>query len=88
MIKRNISFIFCAICALFIASCEQDNTAYCSCLKQAEKVNKLSSIIWSGSATKKDSIALKNALLKKDQLCQPIQQSKDNAIQELRGTCQ
>ena len=57
-------------------------------LGEAEKVNKLSSIIWSGSATKKDSIALKNALLKKDQLCQPIQQSKDNAIQELRGTCQ
>jgi hypothetical protein len=69
------------------SACEQDNKAYCSCLEQANKVNELSEVIWSGGATQKDTLALKEALATKDKLCQSIQQSKDNDIQELKGTC-
>ena len=72
---------------LMFSACEQDNKAYCSCLEQANKVNELSAVIWSGGATQQDTLALKKALATKDKLCQSIQQSKDNAIQELKGTC-
>lgn len=86
--KSQIYVLFFSACLLiFFSACEQDNKAYCSCLEQANKVNKLSVVIWSGTATHQDSITLQKALATKEILCQTIQQSKDNIIQELKGTC-
>ena len=85
--QKNILLIATALLLIFSA-CEQDNQAYCSCLEQAQKVNQLSAVIWSGKASHQDTLALKAALASKDKLCQTIQQSKDNTIQQLKGTCQ
>lgn len=79
--------LICAFLLVLFSACEQDNKAYCSCLEQANKVNELSTVIWSGRATHQDTIALQRALASKEKLCQSIQQSKDNTIQQLKGTC-
>lgn len=87
MMRQKYTFLLLGILLVMFSACEQDNKAYCSCLEQANKVNELSEVIWSGGATQKDTLALKEALATKDKLCQSIQQSKDNDIQELKGTC-
>jgi hypothetical protein len=87
MIRQKYIFLLTGFLLVICSACEQDNQAYCSCLEQANKVNDLSAIIWSGGATHQDTLALKKALATKEKLCQSIQQSKDNAIQDLKGTC-
>lgn len=87
MTRQKYFTLISGILLLMFSACEQDNKAYCSCLEQANKVNKLSAVIWSGAATHQDTMALKKALASKEKLCLSIQQSKDNAIQELKGTC-
>jgi hypothetical protein len=87
MIHQNYISIIAGLILFMASACEQDNKAYCSCLEQAQKVNKLSAVIWSGGANHQDTIALKKALASKEKLCQTIQQSKDKTILELKGTC-
>ena len=87
MTRQKYFILISGFLVLMFSACEQENKAYCSCLEQANKVNKLSAVIWSGAATHQDTMALKKALASKEKLCLSIQQSKDNAIQELKGTC-
>ena len=87
MTRQKYFILISGFLLLMFSACEQDKKAYCSCLEQANKVNKLSAVIWSGAATHQDTMALKKALASKEKLCLSIQQSKDNAIQELKGTC-
>lgn len=87
MMNQRYALIYSVFFLIIFTACEQDNKAYCSCLEQANKVNKLSAVIWSGTATHQDTLALQKALATKEKLCQTIQQSKDNTIQELKGTC-
>jgi hypothetical protein len=83
-LKLTISFL--TILLLF-AACSQADQAQCSCLQQAQKVNRLSSKIWASGATHNDSLLLKAALAKKDKLCKSLQESAPEALQELKAIC-
>jgi hypothetical protein len=83
-IKITISFL--AILMLF-GACSQADQAQCGCLQQAQKVNRLSSKIWSSGATHNDSLLLKTALAKKDKLCKSLQESSPEALQKLISAC-
>jgi outer membrane murein-binding lipoprotein Lpp len=83
-IKLSISFL--TILLLF-GACSQADQAQCGCLQQAQKVNRLSSKVWSLSATHNDSLMLKAALAKKDKLCKSLQESTPEALQKLKSAC-
>ena len=84
LIKLSISFL--AVASLF-AACSQSDPAECACLKQAQKVNRLSEVIWSSNATHQDSVLLKQALEKKQAACKALQKSAPESLQNLKEIC-
>jgi hypothetical protein len=84
-IKLSISFLT-AFC--FLAACSQADKSQCACLEQAQKVNRLSEVVWSSSATHNDTLLLKAALEKKASLCKKLQESAPEALQDLKAACQ
>ena len=72
---------------MLFGACSQADQAQCGCLQQAQKVNRLSSKIWSSGATHNDSLLLKAALAKKDKLCKSLQESTPEALQKLISAC-
>ena len=83
-IKLTISFLS---ILLLCGACSQVDQAQCGCLQQAQKVNRLSSKIWSSGATHNDSLLLKTALAKKDKLCKSLKESSPEALQKLVSAC-
>jgi hypothetical protein len=77
MMRQKYTFLLTGFLLIIFTACEQDNKAYCSCLEQANKVNELSAVIWSGGATQQDTLALKKALATKDKLCQSIHRRRN-----------
>ena len=71
-----------------VGACSQADKTQCECLSQAQKVNRLSTKIWSAKATQQDSILLKEALIKKEKLCKSLQESAPEALHQLKSTCQ
>jgi hypothetical protein len=84
LIKLSISFF--AAAAIF-SSCSQPDQAQCACLKQAQKVNRLSEVIWSSNATHNDTLLLKKALQKKQAICKKLEQSAPETLQNLKEVC-
>jgi hypothetical protein len=85
LIKLSISFL--ASVAL-LSACSQPDQTQCACLKQAQKVNRLSAVIWSSNATHNDTLLLKKALQKKQAVCKKLEQSATEALQNLKEACQ
>lgn len=83
-IKLSISFF---AAAAIISSCSQPDQAHCACLKQAQKVNRLSKVIWSSNASHNDTLLLKKALQKKQAICKKLEQSTPEALQNLKDVC-
>ena len=84
LIKLSISFL---ATAALLSACSQPDTTQCACLKQAQKVNRLSEVIWSATATHQDTILLKQALEKKESVCKKLVQSAPDALQQLKEVC-
>lgn len=84
LIKLSISFL---AAAALLSACSQPDSAQCACLKQAQKVNRLTEVIWSANATHQDSILLKRALEKKQAACEALQESAPEALQNLKEIC-
>jgi hypothetical protein len=84
LIKLSISFL--AVAAL-LSACSQPDQAQCACLRQAQKVNRLSEVIWSATASHQDTILLKQALEKKESICKKLVQSTPDALQQLKEAC-
>jgi hypothetical protein len=84
LIKLSISFL--AVASLF-AACSQSDPAQCACFEQAQKVNRLSKVIWSLNATHQDSLLLKQALEKKQAVCKALQESAPETLQNLKEVC-
>lgn len=84
LIKLNISFF---VVAAMFSACSQPDQAQCACLKQAQKVNHLSEVIWSSNATHNDTLLLKKALQKKQSICKKLEQSAPEALQNLKEAC-
>jgi len=70
-----------------LGACSQADKTQCECLSQAQKVNRLSTKIWSAKATQQDSILLKEALIKKEKLCKALQEAAPESVQKLKSTC-
>ena len=81
LIKLSISFL---ASAALLSACSQPDQAQCACLKQAQKVNRLSEVIWSATATHQDTILLKQALEKKEPICKELMQSATDVLQQLK----
>jgi hypothetical protein len=73
---------------LMLLSCEQPDQAHCACFEQAQKVNRLSNVIWTSGATHQDTLLLKAALQQKDKLCKKLEQSAPEALLDLKKACQ
>lgn len=71
-----------------VGACSQVDKTQCECLSQAQKVNRLSTKIWSSRASQRDSILLKEALTKKEKLCKKLQESAPEALHQLKSICQ
>lgn len=85
---RHLNLILPCLLALFVfAACSQADPAQCACLNQAQKVNRLTAVIWSSNATHKDTILLRAALVKKDLLCNKIKERAPEALQDLKKVC-
>lgn len=84
LIKLSISFF---VVAAMFSACSQPDQAQCACLKQAQKVNHLSEVIWSSNATHNDTLLLKKALQKKQSICKKLEQSAPEALQNLKEAC-
>lgn len=84
LIKLSISFL---ASAALLSACSQPDHAQCDCLKQAQKVNRLSKVIWSARATHSDTILLKQALEKKEAICKKLAQSTPDALQQIKAAC-
>lgn len=84
LIKLSISFL--ATVAL-LSACSESDPSQCACFKQAQKVNRLTEVIWSSNATHQDSILLKQALEKKQAACKALQESAPEALQNLKEIC-
>ncbi|MEY2924648.1 MAG: hypothetical protein RLZZ337_1196 [Bacteroidota bacterium] len=86
---KSIKVIF-FISSIFtlIFSCSQPDQAQCACLKQAEKVNELTQVIWQQNASHNDSLELSKALKKKTLLCKELQEASPDLLHELQETCQ
>jgi hypothetical protein len=86
MSSIKLSIYFFAIVAL-LAACSQPDQTQCACLKQAQKVNRLSEVIWSSNATHNDTLLLKKALQKKQAVCKKLEQTAPEALQNLKEIC-
>lgn len=64
MKELKLAIYLLSLSALF-GACSQVDKTQCECISQAQKVNRLSTKIWSAKATQQDSILLKEALIKK-----------------------
>jgi hypothetical protein len=87
MIKLKLLISFLTFMLMLLA-CEQPDQAQCACFEQAQKVNRLSNVIWSSGATHQDTFLLKAALEKKDKLCKKLEQSAPEALLDLKKSCQ
>jgi hypothetical protein len=84
LIKLSISFL---AAAALLSACSQPDKAQCACLAQAQKVNRLSEVIWSSNASHQDTLLLKQALQKKQAICKELEQSTPEALHKLRAQC-
>lgn len=84
LIKLSISFL---AAAALLSACSQPDPAQCACFKQAQKVNRLTEVIWSLNATHQDSLLLKQALEKKQDACKALQESAPETLQNLKEVC-
>lgn len=87
MRKLKLLISFLTFIMLFVA-CSQPDRTQCACFEQAQKVNRLSNIIWSSGATHQDTLLLKAALEKKAKLCKKLEQSAPEALLDLKKSCQ
>lgn len=85
LIKLSISFL---TALLLWSACSQADPTHCACLDQAQKVNRLSEVIWSSGATHQDTLKLSEALEKKNKLCKKLQESSPEALLDLKKSCQ
>jgi predicted amidohydrolase YtcJ len=87
MRKLKLTISFLTFILLFVA-CSQPDRTQCACFEQAKKVNQLSDAIWSSGATRQDTLLLKAALEKKDQLCRGLEQTAPDELLDLIKSCQ